>query len=264
MPSTALTYSSGLWTARNLIDGHEVIHQFGHIHLAATDQYRPVVIGGIWQTPQIAGAKKLRVKAGGNAADTNGGVGAWSVCVTGLNILGVRVSDVLILNGALASASTVNTYMRLLSFEVLHSGTYASQIAASHAGAIIVEAEDASADWGTIPIAPFPHGHTQFGVFTVEKGKKAYLKNYNIISDSNKIVDLLLLARPNILETVAPYTPMKTLQEFAGISELLPDEFDAHKEFDELTDFGFMVKPQTQPASVSVRMVSPGDTLPGN
>ena len=88
----------------------------------------------------------------------------------------------------------------------------------------------------------------------MEKNTKAYLKDYSIISDSNKVVDLLLLERKNILEIAAPYSPMKTLQEFAGISEFYPDGFDAPKEFEELTDFGFMVRPQTQSASVSVRM----------
>ena len=249
-----MTFPGGLDIARGMAPGVEVIHQFGHIHLAAVDQYRPLVINGLWQTPQISGAKKLRVKAGGNIADTNGGAGAWSVYVEGLDISGLRVDDTLTLNGDLASASTENTYLRILCFEVYKSGVYASQVAASHVGPITIEAEDASADWATIPVTPFPHGHSQFGVFTVEKNTKAYLKNYNIISDSNKVIDALLLERKNILEIEPPYTPMRTLQEYAGISELLPDEFDAPREFDELTDFGFMVKPQTQPASVSVRM----------
>ena len=72
---------------RNNIQLARIRHQFGR-NVACGTSYTPVSDIGVYRTPQVGSATALRIKAGGNAADTAAGAGARSVRLTGIDASG--------------------------------------------------------------------------------------------------------------------------------------------------------------------------------
>jgi len=253
MPSTALSYSPGLWVSRGLVDQHSVVHKFGH-NAAVGTAYTPIAEGGVWQTPQPAAATALRVKAGGNAGDTNGGAGAWEVLVEGIGPDGSFITDILTLAGASASAATTETFMRITRFFVSKSGSYGTGASASHLAEITIENAAGGTDWGTIPLNGFARSQSQIGAYTVPLGFTAYLQGVSLQVEANKPVNVLFLQRTNILQAAPPYTGVRTFLELVGLQGpfLLP--FIHPIKFEELTDFGARAKVPTTTAEVSLDM----------
>lgn len=245
-----LEYPPELWLARGGIEHHDKIDVLGHCTLSA-GILSPITFGNIYRTPQAGAATALRVKAGGNAADTATGAGAREITLTGLNALGELITETLATAGISASAATTQSFMRLLDASVSASGTYATQSAGSHAANIVIENAAGTEDWATIALNGFPTGRSQCGIYTVPKGKTAYLAGISLQAESQKLTSFLLFKRENILETSAPYTPMTEIQHFPQISGGLVLNFDIPQRYPELTDFGFMGVVEGQTANVS-------------
>jgi len=245
-------YSFGVGINRNLVKGHSIVHKFGHNKDVGTS-YEPVVAGGVWQTPQVSGATQLRVKAG-DANDTAAGSGAREVTIVGLDATGVMVSETLATAGTSASANTTNSYVRLLRFYVSASGTYGTQSTSSHVAAIVIEDAAGANDWGMIDLNGFGHGQSQIGIYTTPKGYDAFLSAISIQTESTKPTSFLFLKRENILETAAPYSAVRTFQEFVGVEGAVSQVFDTPIRMPELTDFGPMAKVSSGSAEVSVEM----------
>lgn len=238
-------------SAGNETANAEVIHKFGS-NTAVGTSLEPISFGGIYRTPQVSGATKLRVKAG-NANDSSGGTGAQSVKIEGLNALGERISEVIITNGISAGADSVNTYVRLYRSYVYGSGTYATSTSPSHAAQIVVENAAGTEDWSTIPNGSMSTAQSEIGVFTVPKGKQAYVIDAKVSVDTTKVTSITFFKRENILQTTAPYSAMR--KQF-GAETVIRDyiqNFDApHGPFLELTDIGFMAKVVSGTATVNV------------
>jgi len=231
------------------------INKFGR-NTAVGTTYAPLAAGGIYRTPQVAGATRLRVKAGGNAADTAGGTGARSILLQGLNAAGEYVSEVVATNGAAASASTDTYFLRLFRFRVYESGTYATATAGSYAGVITIEGVDTVADWASLPspaVVGFPLSQSLIGVYAVPKGWHAYVTAASYSIESAKLVDLALFIREDILDTSPPYKPMRAQKVFGG-AESSGDIFLSAPlgPYRELTDIGFMGKVSQSTADVSI------------
>ena len=62
-----------------------LVHKFGRN--AAITSIAPVCLGGVYQTPQVASATTLRVKAG-NIADDEGQAGARTITLEGMDTHG--------------------------------------------------------------------------------------------------------------------------------------------------------------------------------
>lgn len=243
---------TGLQIAQGSVDGQSPIHKFGHNHLVGTT-YVPIAAGGVWQTPQVSGATTLRVKAGGHANDTAAGTGAREVTLYGCDATGADIEESLVTAGASASASTTLSFLRLTRIIVTASGTYASATAGSHSADVVIENTAGTADWGTLPVESFAFSQSQIGAYTVPLGKTGYVLGMQIDVDSNKTVDALFFQRQNILETAAPYTAMRAIQEFAGVTGSLSTKFKVPLgPFPANTDMGFMAKVASGTASVSV------------
>lgn len=248
-----LEYPPELWLARGGILHHEKIDVFGHCTLSA-NVLSPITYGNAYRTPQAGAATALRIKAGGNAADTAAGTGAREITLTGLNALGELITETLATAGASASAATSQTFIRLLEAKVTKSGTYATQTAGSHAANIVIENAAGGTNWATIARNGFPSARAQIGVYTVPKGKTAYLSQIALQAESQKLTSFLLFKRENILETAAPYTAMVELQHFPQVAGGLQLNIDTPIRFPELTDFGFMGLVDGQTANVSSAM----------
>jgi len=234
----------------NMFQAH-IHHQFGR-NIACTTLYTPVSDIGIYRTPQAGAATALRIKAGGDAADTATGAGARSVRLYGLNALGDEVEEVLATAGASASAATTNTFIRLYLVEVYESGTYGTQDAGSHVANITIENAAGTQDWAQIQLNGFPSGTTGIGSITVPRNHVGLLSSVQISVDNTKTTDLIILKREGILQTAAPYKPIVKVQEFIGVSRSITIRFDTPIKFPALTDIGLLAKVSNGTGAVSV------------
>ena len=234
----------------NMYQAH-VHHQFGR-NIACPTTYAPVTDNGFYRTPQLAAATRLRIKAGGNAADTANGAGARSVRLWGLNASGDEVVETLATAGSSASASTTNSFIRLYQAEVYGSGTYGTQAAGSHAGNITIENAAGTEDWAQIQLNGFPSGTTGIGSITVPRNHVGLVSSIQINVDQTKTTDILILKREGILQSSAPYRPIQKMQEFVGVSRSISVQFDVPLKFPQLTDLGVLAKVSNGTGAVSV------------
>ena len=252
-----IRYKNSLpWSAHvsrgNMLHAH-VHHQFGR-NLACPTTYVPVSDAGIYRTPQPAGATALRIKAGGNAADTAAGSGARSVKLYGLNAQGDEITEVIATAGTSASQATTQTFIRLYLAEVYESGTYGTQAAGSHAASIVIENAAGTENWASILLNGFPSSSSAIGSITVPRNHVGLVSSFSINVDQTKSTDILILQRSGILDAAAPYQPVKKVQEFIGVSSANTVTFDMPIRFPELTDVGVLAKVSNGTGAVSVDM----------
>jgi hypothetical protein len=242
----------GVQVSRGNILNAEVVHIFGIANVGTT--FSPIADGLAYRTPQIGSATALRIKAGGNAADTAAGAGARSVRLTGLNATGDVVSEVIATAGASASAATSAEFIRLFEAEVVDSGTYGTQSAGSHVGDIVIENATGGTDWATIPVNGFPTANTSIGSYTIPRNHTGFIEGMSIAVEGAKLVDVLMLQRNGVLDTTAPYSPIKRVQEWIGVDTNLVDEFKMPLIFEELTDIGMLGKVSNGTGNISIQM----------
>lgn len=242
----------GVQVSRGNILNAEVVHIYGLANVGTA--FTPIADGLNYRTPQVANATALRIKAGGNAADTAAGAGARSVRLTGLNASGQRITETLATAGASASAATSAQFIRLFKAEVMTSGTYGSQTTGSHVGNIVIENATGGTNWATIPVNGFPTSTTSIGSYTIPKNYTGFIEGISIAVEGAKLVDVLMLQRQGILETAAPYKPVQRVQEWIGIENTLVDEFKMPLMFPELTDVGMLGKVSNGTGFITVQM----------
>lgn len=221
------------------VPGYSLVHKFGRKPNVGTS-YEPLTSNGIYQTPQVSAATTLRVKAG-DANDTATGTGAREVTIQGVDETGAYQTESIATAGASPSSPTSTTWLRVFRSFVSSSGTYATATTGSHSDDIFIETVGGT-EWTKIDSTDFARAQSQIGVYTVPLGKTGILLNYKITTNSNKAVDFAFFKRENILETSAPYTPMRLQFEEVGIQGVYPVDIAGGEEFSALTDFGFMVK----------------------
>ncbi len=238
----------------NMFQAH-VHHQFGR-NVAVGTTYVPITDLGLYRTPQPAAATPLRIKAGGNAADTANGSGARSVRLWGLNASGDEVTEIIATAGALASAATTNSFIRLYLAEVYESGTYGTQSVGSHVGNITIERATGGEDWAQIQLNGFPSSTTGIGSITVPRNHVGLLASIRISPEQSgsKTSDILILKREGILKAAAPYKPVMKVQEFIQVTQTITLDFEMPIKFPELTDIGVLAKVSSGTGSISIDM----------
>jgi len=200
---------------RGLVSGMTVIKKFGRGTVGTT--FSPLTQTTSYPTPQSGSATALRIKAGGNAADTLSASGAWEVTLEGLDENFNLVSEAVTTNGASASSPTSATFTRMFRAYVSASGTYASATAGSHFAAITIENSAGGTDWGSIGATNFPKGQSEIAAYSVPTGYTAYVFLDDVTIDSGKTADLIFFHRANIDETAAPYTAIRAKSVLTGI-----------------------------------------------
>lgn len=211
--------------------------------------FEPIAPSGIYRTPRATDAVQLRIRAGGNAADTATGLGAREIELYGINANGYEITEAIPTNGASASASTVNSFIRLMGARVSKSGTYATQTTGSHLADIVIEST-AGALWGNIPVNGFPESVSQIGAFSVPIDYEAYLIGFRINAATGKTVDAVVFKRENILQTSAPYSPMAVVTELFNVAGFTDVQYDAPIYLPPMTDIGIMAVVDVQTARV--------------
>lgn len=246
-----MTWPASLDIARGIANGVRVVHRFGR-NPAIGSIFTPITRSGFYRTPQPSGATALRIKAGGNAADTTSGSGGRAVTLIGIDAAGELISETIATAGASASLPTSRTFIRLLEAMVTESGTYATQAAPSHVGTITIENAAGTEDWAQISDGSFPRGATEIGVYTVPKNRSAYVQAVRLSSDADKKANVILFKRSGILQTMAPYSGMVLVAEFPQVSGQVAIDYDPPLAFPELTDFGFMASVSASTVDVTV------------
>lgn len=239
--------------ARGNIQLARIRHQFGR-NAACGTSYTPVSDNGVYRTPQTSAATALRIKAGGNAADTAAGAGARSVRLTGIDASGDEITETIATAGASASVATNAQFIRLYEAAVVDTGTYGTQAAGSHVGDITIENAAGTQDWAQIQLNGFPASVTGIGSLTIPRNHVGLISNIQINVDLTKTTDFLILQRGSILDTAAPYEPIYKVQEFIGVARPISIQFEAPIKITELTDIGVLAKVSNGTGAVSVDM----------
>jgi len=192
--------------ARGKFRGISVVNKFGNnpdvddFDAAATAE-TVWYGGGLYTFPTTA--ETIRVQAGGNAADDAGGAGARTITVNGLDENWEEASEVLTLAGALASAASTTTFIRINTAYVTDCGTYN----AGNTGDITIENTITN---NTLAIIAAEKGRTQLGMYSVPAGKTAYILNFSVSANrtgstaTNVVVDLYTHADADV--STAPFT----------------------------------------------------------
>lgn len=252
-PTSTASGDFGFNIVDGSLSGYTVEKKFGHNDAIGTS-FVPISDGGIYPTPQVSGATTLRIKAGGDADDTAAGSGAREVTLYGLDETGALVSESLATNGISASSATTITFLRLFRAVVTASGSYATVFSGSHDNTITIENGVGGTDWGNISFHDFAHSQSEIGVYTIPLGKTGYIRSITIDVDSTKSVDVLMFKRENILETSAPYTAMRVVENFTGVSGEIREPFtEPLGPYPALTDIGFMGKVDSSTAGAAVK-----------
>jgi hypothetical protein len=229
------------------VPGHSIVHKFGHGNVGTT--VAPLCVSGVYQTPTSAVSLEF---VSDDPADTALGLGAREIQFKGLDENWDEVIQTIDTNGTTAVLLPTDL-LRLYSWEVIGSGTYASSVAGSHVGSLEVRVAGAGATWSLIENAIFPAGRSEIGAYTVPNGFRAYIIQQEIHGDSAKSVDVILFKRPDADTVVAPFSAMTTLSHYVGVKGINQTDFKAPvDDMPARTDLGYMGIVSAQTADISV------------
>lgn len=182
----------------------------------------------------MAAASKLRIKAGGDVADTAGGAGARSIQIVYLDATGVQQQEQIATNGASASLETSVTATRFIRAFVDTTGT----ILFNNTAAILIEATTGGAVVGEIVIG---QGQTEMSMYTTPKDYTGYLARITIdvAAGANKDADVIMWQRTNALTFSAPFGAKRIVREWDAIQGESTITFSHLPSFAPLTDIWF-------------------------
>ena len=195
-PSLALANSDPILIRRGLVTGASIVHKFGR---------NPDVPNGTWegvlqaaaQFPWLTAASAVRIRSGGNGADTGNGAGARTVTIQGIDATGVEITETVTTAGAAASSPTTALFLRVYRAWVATAGTYTG----ANTAAVIIETTGGTA---LVQITA-GEGQTQFCGYTIPLGKTGYLASVMVQADAAKAADFRLFTRADCTTVTAPF-----------------------------------------------------------
>jgi hypothetical protein len=174
-------------------------------------------------------AETIRIKAGGDAADDTAGAGAQTVEVTFLNGSWDEVTETIVTAGALASASTSATCIRVLRAIVINVGAYHGR----NTGAITIEQTTSGAIMGYIEAEA---GSTEQAIMSVPQGKTLYITNILISVGQADSADIRIQHVPAANDVTTPFRAGYVeweVEDFSGAQAFKPNTY---LKFDEYAD----------------------------
>ena len=191
------------------VPGHSLVHKYGRNDAVPNAAWEHVsLLSGA--TSFRSSAITMRIKAGGNAADTAAGAGAQEVTITGMDSNLAEVSEAIVTNGAGASTATSATFWRVYRAWVSAVGTYG----VANTAAITIEDSGGAADMIMIAAG---EGQTQYAGYAVPTGKTAYLLSAFMTVDAAKAADLKMMTRLALNDTAAPMSSARLRLHFDGV-----------------------------------------------
>jgi len=235
--------------ARGSVEGHSVIHKFGH-SLVPNGTFQAITYTGVYQTPTTAQALEFLSTS---AQDGVGGTGAREVTVCGMNSSWERITQTVTTNG-IAAVQLDTDLIRICRWWVSSSGTYASSTGASQAGDLTLQLSGGGTVWDVIPFAPLGESQSSIGGYTIARGETGYLLSKSISVDSNKDADIYFFQRQNADDVTSPYSGARRVieKDLAVSGSLLIKQVCPKAPFTGPCDIGFMAKGNGAVADVSV------------
>lgn len=196
-------------------------------------------------------AQTVRIKAGGSANDTTAGVGARQVLVWGLDEEWEPAEELIATAGALASAATTTTFIRVFGARVTLTGTFGALGATN---AIQIETSTGAIQ----AVISAGQSKSNKALYTVPKGSTCYLKTLSVSSPNDRMVYYKLKAREDANNVgSAPFKCAETRLNFA--SQGAYDVTDRYMlSFPEYTDIYLDAKAEGQdakPVSASIELL---------
>jgi len=229
--------------ALGLIEGVVAVHKFAaNPDVDTTPEFVDVVGGtyaGFLQAPAA-----VRVKAGGNAADTSDGAGARTIKVYGLDTNLNLAEEEITLAGASVSSPTTTQFWRIYRASVTGVGTYN----AANTGAITVETT------GGVVMATIGAGvgSTEMAVFTVPVGYKLLVTGMFLVVESTNSATIRMWKHENMDDVVAPMTSKKLVSQWRDISGAFSPSIGVPWVFPEKTDVWFEAQKVSGPGTSEV------------
>lgn len=212
------------------VHDHTMVHKFGRNGSVPDGTWEFINLLGFTAWP-LSAPTAVRIKAGGNAADTAAGAGARGITVTGIDDSFNEVSETIATAGANASALTTTLFWRVHRAWVSSIGVYG----AANTAAITIENGAGGTDLIEIGAGK---GQTQFTGWTVPIGKTAYLLSIHLQVDDNLAANIRVYTRAAIDDIAAPMES-KRLRTFFAVKDGMPPYIPRGPEMkiNEKTDF---------------------------
>jgi len=191
------------------VPGHSMVHKFGRNSAVPNGTWAFINSLGLTSWP-LSAATTVRVKAGGNAADTSNGAGAREVTVQGIDSNFAETSEAIATAGASASSATTASFWRVHRAWVSAAGTYGG----ANTGTITIE--NSAGGTNLIQITA-GEGQTQFTAYTIPVSKTGYLLSIHVNVDALKPADIRVFTRDNIDTTSAPVKSKRLKLFFDGV-----------------------------------------------
>lgn len=194
--------------------GKFTVGKFGANPAVASAAYEGIWdLGGTFNW--LTAAEPVRVKAGGNAADTAAGAGAQAIMVQGLDANFDLAEAPLETAGASAGPSSTVELIRVFRIFVIRCGTYTVGAPQNNVGDIIVEGATSGTELGSLIAGA---GQSLIGQYTVPRGYTAFLKRFSLLADSANGASFQLFKRENADDTDTPFSGARLQRTFAEIS----------------------------------------------
>lgn len=214
--------------ARGNVSGQSLVHKFGR---------NDAVASGVWElisqlsaaTSFRSSASTVRIKAGGNAADTAAGAGAREITVVGIDDNLAEITETIATAGGSASSATTASFWRIYRAYVSAVGTYG----VANTGIITIEDSGGAADMLIIAAA---EGQSQHAAYTIPTGKTGYLTSIHLDVDAGKAADFRFFIRENFNDTSAPMSAKRLTLYWDGVLGTVDFKPEGPIEFPALTD----------------------------
>ena len=179
----------------------------------------------------IQTASAIRIKSGGDANDAAGGTGARLIRVEGLDEnWNVATADLVPL-GALASAPSTVTFIRVYRAYVVESGVYGAGLTGANIAAMAIETTG-----GVLLVSiEAQRGQSETSVYSVPAGFDAYVTSITVSSQPS--CDFSMFQRLNADDT-AVLAPRRTIEIFPGVGSQ-HSSLNAARRFPPKTDLWF-------------------------
>jgi hypothetical protein len=172
--------------------------------------------GGLY-TGWLTATDTVRIKAGGDAADDAGGLGVRTVVVSGLNSGFQPATAILTTNGADASASSTQKFIRVNRCWAVECGTYT----AANTGAIEIETTGGT----TVAHIAAEAGQTLMAMFTIPHGWTGWIREWHVIVEGGQPSTITMWQRQNADNVTAPFTSKRVLYALEQAEGLVDLDF---------------------------------------
>jgi len=204
--------------AYNRRDGIELFTKSGNVNLSTTETV--ISSTGNYMTPSAPVSLEI---LSGDVNDTNGGSGANSILITGLDGNFDEINETVLMNGT-SPVALSNDFIRVFSLTVTTVGSYRNPLDTTNAGTITLREAGGGTVWITVPfVNGMGQGRSFNSGYTVPRGKQLYIRKiiFDTASTSKNVI-ISLKTRPfsNLTNPTTGFIVISYTSGVTGLTEL--------------------------------------------